>query len=115
MDFDQLPIEWQEKIRELRSDSSRYRIERNRLRQAISQLPDRYCNNRELFVYDKDGNERWHICGHGDRPSRGWFIDAYGLNEYNDKGGGITPWDEIGSMTFGPDRDGPRDPFAGGR
>jgi hypothetical protein len=115
MDFDQLPIEWQEKVRELRSDSSRYRIERNRLRQVINELPDRYCNDRELFVYDKDGDEILHICGPKDRPSRGWFIDAYGVNEYNDKGGGVTPWDEIGSMTFGAGRSVPRDPFANAR
>lgn len=38
MDFDQLPLDWQKTVRKLRSDNSRYRIERNRLRQELEQL-----------------------------------------------------------------------------
>ena len=38
MEFDQLPIGWQTKIRELRADNSRYRIERNRLRLEVDRL-----------------------------------------------------------------------------
>jgi len=41
LDFDQLPLDWQAKIRELRANSCRYRIERNQLREELKRLRSR--------------------------------------------------------------------------
>ncbi|WP_044507034.1 hypothetical protein [Gordonia sp. KTR9] len=54
MDFDQLPIEWQEKIRALRADSARYRIERNKLRQELDALRERVGFDHQFLLMMQD-------------------------------------------------------------
>ena len=44
MEFDQLPLSWQDKIRELRSEAAKMRRERNEAREALQALALKFAN-----------------------------------------------------------------------
>ncbi|QSE88921.1 hypothetical protein JWS13_10035 [Rhodococcus pseudokoreensis] len=45
MTFDELPIEWQQRIKRLRTHSARYRTQRNELREQLSALTNTHKDN----------------------------------------------------------------------
>ncbi|MFD9666068.1 hypothetical protein ACFWAY_31340 [Rhodococcus sp. NPDC059968] len=45
MTFDELPIDWQQRIKRLRTHSARYRTERNELREQLAALTNTKENN----------------------------------------------------------------------